>query len=70
MGNMKIYAVSPKSVTFGWPDEKIGPFKITGPELDSMEIAIREARGKARGSITVSPINNMPAGGPTQILGK
>jgi hypothetical protein len=56
-------------VTFGWPEEKLGPFKITGPELDAMEIAIREARGKARGSMTVSPINN-PNQGPTQIIGR
>lgn len=69
MGNMKIYAVSPKSVTFGWPEEKLGPYKITGPELDAMEIAIREARGKARGSMTVSPMNN-PNSGPTQIIGR
>lgn len=69
MSTFKIIEVTDKSVMFGWPDDKIGPFKLRGEELDRMEIAIREARGKRRGTMTVSPINN-PNQGPTQIIGR
>ena len=68
MSSFKIIDVSARSVTFGWPGDKVGPFKIKDDELDKMEIAIREARGKKRGTMTVSPINN-PNQGPTQIIG-
>lgn len=69
MGDLKIFAITDRAVTFGWPADKIGPFTIRDKELDTLEIAIREARGKKRGTMTVSPINS-PNPGPTQILGR
>jgi hypothetical protein len=70
VSTFKIIDITERSVTIGWPDDKIGPFKIIGPDLDKLEIAIRESRGKKRANATVSPSINPPNAGPTQILGR
>lgn len=70
MSTFKIIDITEQSVTFGWPDDKIGPFKIKIEDMDKMEIAIRESRAKRRSHMTTSPSINPPNAGPTQILGR